>query len=247
MARAWRPARLPALLMLSACLVACASLRSTEAPIPALWYPSESNPSTDKLLVMLPGARDRVDDFERQGLVELARELLPDWDLVAVDAHMGYYRERSFTDRLEHDIIRSARQKDYRQIWLTGPSLGGFGSLLYLCNADIEAVTGVIAIAPHLGGRAILGEIEDAGGPAAWQPGGRGEDFERALWQCLRDGSPRPVWLAWGENDRMDRGNRLLAELLPPDRVFSVPGGHRWAVWNELWAEIFPLIEVFEP
>jgi hypothetical protein len=224
-------------------LAGCAGLRPTEVPMPASWYPADSNAAAETLLVMLPGARDSAADFERAGVVDLAREVFPAWDLVAVDAHFGYYRERSFVDRLAQDIIGPARERGYRRIWLTGPSLGGFGSLLYLCNAELDGLAGVIAVAPHLGGRAILGDIESAGGPAEWRPGSAGQDFERELWQCLRDGPPRPVWLAWGESDRMDRGNRLLAELLPDQRVVIRPGGHRWSDWIGLWAELFKLIE----
>jgi hypothetical protein len=224
-------------------LSACAAWRSTEVPIAALWYPAETDTVSASLLVLLPGARDSAGDFERHGVVELAREAMPGWDLVAVNAHMGYYRERSFTERLEQDIILPAQARGYQEIWLSGPSLGGFGSLLYLCNGDIDAVTGALVIAPYLGGGAILADIEAAGGPQQWQPGTAGEDFERELWQCLRDGPPRPVWLAWGEDDRMDRGARMLAELLPAARVRRGPGGHRWSVWVDFWAELLPLIE----
>ena len=214
--------------------------------MPAQWYPAESDATSTTLLVMLPGARDSASDFERQGVVDLARQALPGWGLVAVDAHMGYYRERSLGERLEQDIIAPALERGYRQIWLTGPSLGGLGSLLFLCNSDIEAIAGVVAIAPYLGGREILADIEAAGGLAQWQPGTTGEDFERELWECLRDGPPRPIWLAWGEDDRMDRGARMLAETLPPERVRSGPGGHRWSVWADFWAELLPLIEETE-
>lgn len=224
-------------------LAGCAGLRQTEVPIPAQWYPAEPQTSAETLLVMLPGARDSAADFARHGIVDLAREQLPGWDLVAVDAHMGYYRERSFVDRLEQDILGPARAQGYRQIWLTGPSLGGLGSLLVLCHADLQGVAGVIAIAPHLGGRVILGDIERAGGARQWQAGQIGQDFERELWQCLQQGPQRPVWLAWGESDRMERGNRLLAELLPSERVYTAPGGHRWSDWKALWTELFDRIK----
>ncbi len=232
-----------ALLVLVLWLSACAGTRPTQDELPQAWFPANAEQRSDTLLVLLPGARDRGDGFEHEGVVDLVGDLQPDWDVVVVDAHMGYYRERSFVERLEVDVIHPAVEHGYRDIWLSGPSLGGFGGLLYSCLGDADSVTGVIALAPHLGGRAILSEIEDAGGPTDWQPGDAGRDFERDLWVCLRDGLDQTIWLGWGESDRMARGNRLLAELVESDQVTTRPGGHRWPVWRALWEEILPRID----
>ncbi len=64
------------------------------------------------------------------------------------------------------------------------------------------------------------------------------------IWQCLQQGFPEdfPVWLAWGESDRMARGNQLLARQLPNERVLTSEGGHRWTVWVPFWAKIFQTI-----
>lgn len=223
-------------------MLGCAANRPTQDELPATWFPAHADTRSDTLLVLLPGARDRGDGFEREGVVDLVREHRPDWDVVVVDAHMGYYRERSFVDRLEKDIILPARAQGYRKLWLSGPSLGGFGSLLYLCAGDSAHITGVIALAPHLGGRPILADIEQAGGPLRWESGTAGRDFERALWTCLREGVDTEIWLGWGRFDRMDRGNRLLAELLPDERVLVIDGGHRWPTWRELWIDLFERI-----
>lgn len=231
-----------AIVVLTLALTACAGTRPTQDELPQTWYPADAEQTSTTLLVLLPGARDRGDGFEREGAVDLIGKLKPDWDVVVVDAHMGYYRERSFVERLEVDVIHPAVDRGYRHIWLSGPSLGGFGGLLYSCLGDAEAITGVIALAPHLGGRAILSDIEDAGGPGDWQPGDAGRDFERDLWVCLRDGLDKPIWLGWGESDRMARGNQLLAELLDDDQVLTRPGGHRWSVWLELWEDILPMV-----
>ncbi len=224
-------------------LTACALGRPTAERLPSLWYPAVAGERAATLMVMLPGARDAVEAFERSGLVSRVHQVFPDWDLVAVDAHLGYYRNRSFLERLRIDVIEPARARGYQRIWLTGPSLGGFGSLLYLCLGDSDDVVGAIAIAPYLGGRAILADIEAAGGADRWQPSGAGEDFEREIWQCLQSRAAESVWLAWGEEDRIGRGNRLLAELMPPERVTTAPGGHRWTVWVELWTELLARIE----
>jgi hypothetical protein len=238
--------RAAGLLACTLVLVACAGLRPTEDTLPQTRYPANPEQEASTLLVLLPGARDRGDGFERHEVPELVHSLKPDWDIVIVDAHMGYYRERSFVDRLQADVIEPARQRGYSRIWLSGPSLGGFGGLLYACLGDADGVVGIIALAPHLGGRRILSDIEQAGGPAHWQPGEAGRDFERDLWVCLRDGLAPDIWLGWGTEDRMDRGNRLLAGLLDEERVHPRSGGHRWEVWLALWRDILPKIDDLE-
>ncbi len=227
------------MLLLVMLLTGCALNRPTESELPAEWFPAHAGQRADTLLVLLPGARDRGDGFVREGVVDLVRDRRPGWDVVVVDAHMGYYRERSVVDRLEKDIIQSAIERGYEQVWLSGPSLGGFGSLLFLCEGDSAPITGVIVLAPFLGGRSILTDIERAGGPAAWEAGSAGRDFEQVVWTCLRDGVSPEIWLGWGRSDRMDRGNRLLAELLPEERVLVIDGGHRWSTWRELWETLF--------
>ncbi|TVR92753.1 MAG: alpha/beta hydrolase [Wenzhouxiangellaceae bacterium] len=226
------------LLALILALGGCAGNRPTEDRLPAQWYPASAEGQAETLLILLPGARDRGDGFYQEGVIELIRAQRPDWDLVTVDAHLGYYRERSFVDRLGEDIVRPALASGYRELWLSGPSLGGFGSLLYLCLGDADAVSGVIVLAPFLGGGGILRDIERAGGPMDWVPGGAGRDFERELWACLRDGVDADIWLGWGRSDRMGRGNQLLAELLPEERILVIEGGHRWSTWRELWLEL---------
>src|SRR5262249_11683225 len=48
-----------------------------------------------------------------------------------------------------------------------------------------------------------------------------------------RDGPP--IYLGYGRSDRYAAAQKLLADLLPPARVTTVPGGHRWAPWEDLW------------
>ncbi len=39
----------------------------------------------------------------------------------------------------------------------------------------------------------------------------------------------------WGTADAFDRSSRLLASALPPERVYTHPGGHDWQAWESLW------------
>lgn len=237
----------PALIAIALLLSSCAVLRSTEQPIPTRWHTDGA--SSETLVVFLRGAGGRADQVERAGVIELLAESDLDWHAVSVDAHFGYYRERSIIDRLNEDVLAEARARGYQQIWLAGPSLGGFGSLLYWCRTQHHDIAGIIALAPYLGGSGILQEIEAAGGLAGWHPDGNGEEHEVALWQCIQNGFPDelPVWLAYGTGDRMARGNRILAEVLPEDRELTMEGGHRWTVWTQLLETIFESISSEAP
>jgi len=83
------------------------------------------------LLVMFAGATDRLEDCVEQGFIGMVRVSSALIDVVAVDAHMNYYLERSVVERLETDVIAPALAKGYMRIWLMGISLGGMGALDY--------------------------------------------------------------------------------------------------------------------
>ena len=233
--------------LLVICLVTvvagCAYLRPTSEPIPTRWHTTGEEPATT-LLVFLPGVLDTHEDLFHLGAVDTAADAGIDWDIVAVDAHMGYYRERSFLERLSQDVLEPARERGYEEFWLTGPSLGGFGSLFYWCRERDADIAGIIAIAPHLGGDAVLDSIRTAGGLDDWQPDPEvGQRHERELWTCLQDlPAEPPIWLAYGENDHLAPANALLAGQLPGDRVLTNEGEHRWSDWLPLWSRIFARI-----
>ena len=42
------------------------------------------------------------------------------------------------------------------------------------------------------------------------------------------------ILLGYGDDDRLAPQDHILAEALPPDQVFHVPGGHDWPVWRTL-------------
>ena len=166
------------------------------------------------LVVFLPGRGDRAEDFEERGFLAAAREAGLDADVLAVDAHLAYYYKRVIMDRLWEDVVLPARARGYRRVFIVGISLGGLG--------------------------ALTREIETAGGLARWSGGPSERDF-RGVWSFLRGyatGEARPpLWLAYGESDRYAYGHRLLASVLPGDRVLVTPGGHDWKAWDRLWRE----------
>jgi len=163
-------------------------------------------------------------------------------DVVAADAHMGYYRNETFIERLRDDVVAPARARGIRTIFLVGISAGGTGAILYT-RAHPEDVCGMLLIAPFLGSAEMVNEVAAAGGLAAFQPPGRaGKQFERDLWAWLSaTASPTspslPILLGYGAEDEFAAGHRLLAAALPAGRVFIAKGGHEWAPWRAVWAE----------
>jgi pimeloyl-ACP methyl ester carboxylesterase len=226
-------------LLLLTLLAGCARLRPTPVPIPTLRYPGTGPART--LVVLLPGRYDRPEDFGRYEFPEIAARAGIQADMVAVDAHLGYYYKRTIVERLREDVIAPARQR-YDRIWLVGISLGGTGSLLYAAEHP-EDVAGILLLAPYLGEDELISQVAAAGGLQSWkapQPLAP-DDFQRHLWVFLQ-GATRPparipIYLGWGKNDSFARANGLLAKELPPERVFTAPGGHDWKAWTALWRE----------
>ena len=166
------------------------------------------------LLVMLPAAKARPEDFIEHGFIaELRSRALP-VDVAAVDAHADLYLEDNLVDRLETEVIQPLRAEGHRQIGLLGISLGGMGSIAYACRHG-AAVSKLILLAPFLGVRGANGEPELLG--------------------ALSDEALPEIFLGYGTRDRYARTSELLAQRLPAARVSTVAGGHDWPTWLKLW------------
>lgn len=220
-----------------------ASAIDPEAVLSARLHPGE--PGTTRLLVMLPGAGERIGTFAEHGFVDLAQagpSGAP--DVLEVDAHFGYYRHRTLVPRMLEDVLAEYGPR-YEQVWLMGISLGGLGALL-TAQARPQAVHGVIALAPYLGRRRLIREIDEAGGLLSWRP--RASEatarWDVSLWAKLARelrngrGSAHDLHLLYGEADFGAAGHGLLARALPQHQVARVPGGHDWDTWTRLWTEL---------
>ncbi|HKT34234.1 MAG TPA: alpha/beta fold hydrolase [Nitrospira sp.] len=198
-----------------------------------------SSPSRD-LLVCLPGIGDEARDFEKWGFVEQVRAHSWAADVLLVDAHYGYYADRTVVEQLHQDILLPAASSGYRSVWLVGISMGGLGALLYASRYQ-QGVQGVVAIAPFLGTHTLVQEIALAGGLARWTTTVTPSDEIRTVWswaQSREHRRPAPdIFLAFGEEDVFVDAHRLLASSLPETHVLTAPGGHRWSVWRELWTQ----------
>ncbi len=219
-------------------LTACSWAPPPTQPMSNISQPTERR--SDMLLVFLPGRGDRGPDFVERGFLEVGAGR--GYDMLAADAHFGYYMSETIVDRLHEDIILPARARGYEHIWLLGISAGGLGAGLY-ADAHPGMIDGLILLAPYPGAEALVQDIADGGGLATWEgESTAGEDWQRRHWRWLKEStgdtdSPRIV-LGYGRDDRFAEAGDLLARRLPPGRVFRVEGGHRWSVWRDLWARI---------
>ena len=227
---------LPITLFLGGCI---GMAPQTEIPLPRIESASFES-RQDSLVIMLPGGGDRAEAFIRRGFQEAGER--HGFDTVAVDAHFGYYRERSLLPRLHEDIVLPARRAGYANIWLLGISMGGYGSLLYAAEHP-EQVDGLILLAPFLGDQSSINEIAASGGLRDWAAAGSQlEDHEIATWSWIRDTihSPdaTPVVLGYGLSDSMAEGYGVLVDVMQPSRVYTRKGGHKWTTWGPLWDQI---------
>ncbi|MBP1611287.1 MAG: alpha/beta hydrolase family protein [Acidobacteria bacterium] len=148
----------------------------TNAPLKFLFYPRPPDDRSRGLIVFLQGRGGNNTDFAEHGFVEaINRRQLP-FDMMAPDAHMGYYMGETLVPRLKHDLIEPANISGYHPVWLVGVSMGGLGALMYLREHPAD-IAGVCIISPFLGYPGIISEISAAGSLAAWDPG----QFEKSV------------------------------------------------------------------
>jgi len=225
-------------LLMIAAATACAP--STQTPIPSTAHKALENPP-DCAAVMLPGKGDLGESYSENKVVERLQASQRQIEVITVDAHFGYYRERNLLPRLDEDILSAVRARGIDTIWLVGTSMGGIGSLL-MAQEHPELVDGIILVAPYLGRKDTLKSVEEAGGLAAWQPPEDQSEWDVSLWAWLKgytNGEKRPpIYLAYGEQDGGVEAHKLIADVLPEGQVFTMEGGHGWKVWNPLWDEM---------
>lgn len=227
----------------------CLFFAPTPTPIRTLRAPAVSGART--LMVLLPGRGSAPEDFQREGFLQIIAEAGLTADVVAVDAHLGYYRNRSVVERIQKDVILPARAAGYDRIVLVGISMGGLGAVLY-AQQQPQDIAAVILIAPFLGDKPVLSDIATAGGLARWTPQTVETDYQRVLWKWLRGyAEPRearpPLYLGFGTEDRFLQSHHLLAAALPPSQVFSAPGGHTWAPWRDVFRRMLAAGAIAHP
>jgi Putative esterase len=222
-------------------LISSCAAPPIKIPMDQIEYLAQSDKRSDSLMILMAGAGDRYDAFEKYGYIETARKADFAADILAVDAHYGYFTELTVRERLHQDVVLPAKARGYKCIWMGGISLGGFGSLIY-AQKYADQLSGLVLIAPYIGNRGTLAEIESAGGLEKWNPVNVPDHDERGLWLMLKKYQPNvkpilPIHLLYGEEDRFNPFHKMLAARLDKNVVRTVEGGHDWPPWQALWTE----------
>ena len=245
-----RQARLLLPSVLGVVLAACTARGDISRPIPTALVPAPL--AAQRLVVVLPGRADNLDVLRRGGIAEAIHQNWPDADVLLAELTMPYYLQGTAPQRLHDEVIVPARLRGYREVWLSGASMGGMGSVMYDRSYPGE-VDGIILLAPYLGDRPILREIAEAGGVESWDPGppqAIGKDnWQHEMWRHLHTWADSPdrtrnIWLAYGDRDRLRSAMPLLIPLLPREHVLVRPGGHAWRVWSPALGEVLQAASV---
>jgi pimeloyl-ACP methyl ester carboxylesterase len=215
----------------------------TRVPIEFIRYDANARETGRMLFVFLPGNGDAVTVFEKRRIIEAVRERGLQADMIAVNAHIGYYLNGSVFTRLKEDVIDPAKARGYAQIWMVGNSLGGYGSISYMRSYP-DDVSGVVLLGPFLGDKELIGEIKKAGGLSTWDPGiirdNSMEDWNKHIWLwvkgCAKEKQSKGrIYLGYGLNDRFSFAQAFLASSLSPEHVIAINGGHDWSTWMKIW------------
>jgi pimeloyl-ACP methyl ester carboxylesterase len=190
-------------------------------------------------IILLPGLGDRPETFAERGFLAAVRRQAPQYDVIAADAHFGYYRKHCLVDRLERDVIGPLVREGYRELWLVGTSMGGFGAVAY-AREHPERIAGLLLFAPYMGPADVVAEVKHAG-LCSYRPSARTkiedqESFARAnfayLGRTACQAREVALFLSVGKDDSLFAANQTLAKALPSDHFLALSGGHGWKVWT---------------
>jgi pimeloyl-ACP methyl ester carboxylesterase len=180
------------------------------------------------LVVLFPG-RDSPERFVKTGFVDLLERSRLPLDLVAADAHPGFFWNETILERMHEDVLVPAREKGYSPIYLAGISLGAVAAGLYAMQHP-DVVKAVLLVAPSFDAGVVL-----EGKP----PKDRTHAYDRALWSWVREHANEPpqkgrplLYLGFGDKDRRHETLEVLARSFPPERVYRTPGCHDWPAFR---------------
>jgi pimeloyl-ACP methyl ester carboxylesterase len=239
--------RWPALMLTLLALSGCFGFPPPTDPMPTREVRAASG-SHDRLVIVLPGRGDDLRNLEQSGIANAIQTSIADADVLLVEATMSYYMDGKFISRLHEQVIKPARERGYREIWLSGASMGGLGVLMYEHEFPGE-LAGLVLMAPYMGSGSLQKEIRQAGGLHAWDPGPKPatltyDNVSREEWRVVKSWltdkqRAQQVWLICGQDDRLRAASDIVATALPEDHVLRPAGGHKWIVWTPAAGEVF--------
>ena len=192
------------------------------------------------LVVLFPGIGGKGSHYETQGFLDEVWERGFEASMEVLDVKPSLYLGSRIVELVKTEVIEPAKAEGFKEIYLVGVSMGGHGALLYATKYP-EDVDGIVLLAPFIGGDTASEAIEEAGGLDTW------EDcpflawtYGCNLWKSLQvyvsdPRNQRKVVLGFGREDIFVDQCRVLADVLLPEQVFTVPGGHDWATWKRLF------------
>lgn len=232
-----KPLYVVILLIITATLTGCVTIGNADQPIASILVPATQPAAEHPLVVVLPGFGADAHDMQKHDIGAAIHKTWPQADVLLTSATFAYYSRRNIVQRLDDDVITPARQKGYRQIWLAGASVGGMGVLFYE-YAHPGAMTGLILLAPWLGSSDLQEKIRAAGGIRQWDPGPvpavvNNDNYQQEMWRVVKHWANDPaaaqrVWMVCGADDRMLKGDQLLATAISPTHFLVIPGSHNW-------------------
>lgn len=239
--------RLLVLFLLSAALSGCFGFPPPVDPMPVREIRSQQGPHK-RLVVVMPGRGDDLAMLDKSGIATAIQQAMPDADVLLVEATISYYMDGKLVQRMHDQVIKPARERGYEEIWLTGASMGGMGTLMYEHDHPGE-LAGLVLMAPYMGPGSLQKEIRAAGGLAAWDPGPQPpaltrDNVAREQWRVVKSWLSDPqrrrsVWLICGSQDSLRFAADIVATSLPADHSLRPEGGHRWVVWSPAAGEAF--------
>lgn len=194
----------------------------------------------ETLLVLLPPAESKIEDFIAQGFIAAVRSRKIQVDIVLAEVTYMHVMSKTTISALHKYVIQPALVSGYKKVWFAGISLGAFNALYYASEYS-EHLSGIYLIAPYPGTNDILNEITEAGGALKWtSSNSANQKDERAWWHWIARESVKgklitQIYLGTGDDDRFLRGQRMLSGLLPNKNVLAISGTHSWPAWIELW------------
>ena len=189
------------------------------------------------VVALLAATFSEPEDFRREGFPQALRARGIAAELVMAELRAAWVADGSIVERIEEAIVAPARTRGTDRIWLGGISLGALAALGYAAR-HAEALEGIALISPYPATRAVLDEVDAAGGLDRWDPDiPEGGDVEREAWRWLARRAPGApaVHCYFASGDRFAEGQRRIAGTLPPGAARELPGGHDWEAWRALW------------
>lgn len=203
---------------------------------------------SDTLLILVHGRMDTAKSFDEAGLIQDLRDRGSTADIVSLGAAPDLFRRRIFADSVEQQVVAPARAQGYERVFIAGVSRDGMGVLTYARKYP-NSVDGVLVIAPFLGPRALVEDIERQG-PTSWNLEAASPSVKSMMagwapardlpemwaWLYQLDSEPHPpLHMAWGTTDGFAPTVEKVAARMPASHSYATEGEHDWETWRRLW------------